>query len=159
LAKNLEHHRIVFKGTKNGLTVKIHPDLEYEDVKDKLFDKLKLYDRFLSGADVLLDWGGKELAVERMDELQQLLSAAGLNLKGTVKSSPSSLHLQEENLMKDIQSEGPALIRTANRLFPPNGARPPKPGTLPARSRLCLNLNRINPENRTAIRKFQNTRF
>jgi len=131
LAKNLEHHRIVFKGTKNGLTVKIHPDLEYEDVKDKLFDKLKLYDRFLSGADVLLDWGGKELAVERMDELQQLLSAAGLNLKGTVKSSPSSLHLQEENLMKDIQSEGAGPDQNSKSAVSPERRTPAKAGDPP----------------------------
>lgn len=122
MAKDTETYDVVFKGTKNGLIVKIHPDLEYDDVEKKLFDKLKLHNRFLSGADVLLDWGERKLDAERLNEFRGLLAAAGLNLKGIVEETmrDSQPDRHPENAPEMGPKRQPASDKTAAAVHPLN---------------------------------------
>lgn len=65
---------VIFKGTKTGVLIQINSEQEdFEVVKAKLANRLSSAERFLQGAEVTIDIGGRSLSSRQLLELEDII--------------------------------------------------------------------------------------
>ncbi|MBS4960440.1 MAG: septum site-determining protein MinC [Clostridiales bacterium] len=69
---NSENH-VIFKGGKDGLTVFLSPEVEYDTLKFQLGKKLEAASRFFDGVKMSITFKGKDLTEEQVKELTSII--------------------------------------------------------------------------------------
>jgi septum site-determining protein MinC len=100
----MEQKSIVFKGTKDGLTVIIDKDMSFEDIKKQLDQKTKALKNFLKGAELFIKFNRK-FEDEEIKEFVQIIEHAG-NVKVVMVTSNDTVNPSKngKNDEKDICS-------------------------------------------------------
>jgi septum site-determining protein MinC len=76
---------VVFRGTRDGLYLILNDEQNFEVLKEKLKEHLRKGELFFQGADVVVDTGNKNLTLDQILDLQDLLAhPSGLRLKKIV---------------------------------------------------------------------------
>jgi len=68
----MSENAVVFKGTKEGLYILIKEEMNLDNIKDNLNEKIKPSKRFFEGAKIV-NFKGKQLTREEFDELKDLV--------------------------------------------------------------------------------------
>jgi septum site-determining protein MinC len=68
----MSENAVVFKGTKEGLYILIKEEMNLDNIKDNLNEKIKPSKRFFEGAKIV-NFKGKQLTKEEFDELKDLV--------------------------------------------------------------------------------------
>jgi septum site-determining protein MinC len=68
----MSENAVVFKGTKEGLYILIKEEMNLDNIKDNLNEKIKPSKRFFEGAKIV-NFKGKHLTKEEFDELKDLV--------------------------------------------------------------------------------------
>jgi septum site-determining protein MinC len=68
----MSENAVVFKGTKDGLYILIKEEMNLDNIKDNLNEKIKPSKRFFEGAKIV-NFKGKKLTREEFDELKDLV--------------------------------------------------------------------------------------
>lgn len=65
---------VVFRGTREGLTVVLSRTREYAEIKSRLQEKLDKGERFFTGGEVTVDLGGRTVTRKQLSELQEIIN-------------------------------------------------------------------------------------
>jgi len=88
---------VVIKGSREGIFLHLDPQLDFRELKQRISAKLSDSKDFLAGAQVICNFGPREVADEDVAELEQLLRQFKLRLK-RVSTSVDSRHEAREEI-------------------------------------------------------------
>lgn len=105
----IQENYVIFKGTKDGITILLHPDAEYEEIKAHLEKKVEDASKFFDGVKTSLTFKGRELTEEQETELLNIISTkTNMNITFLKTSNPEvaqltallSQEIKQENITK-----------------------------------------------------------
>lgn len=80
----MKEEDVVFKGTKNGLTLFIKEDMDLALLQERILDKLNSAGNFFEGAEVQLDVAGLSLSEDEVEAIKTMIESFGLIFDGVV---------------------------------------------------------------------------
>ncbi len=95
---------VVIKGSREGIFLHLDPKIEFQVLKQKIAAKLASSKEFLAGAQVICDFGSREISAEDITELENLFKLHKLQLKRINVSRP------EPNGRGDEKAKSPKLM-------------------------------------------------
>ncbi len=90
---------VVIKGSREGIFLHLDPQIEFQVLKQKIAAKLSASKEFLAGAQVICDFGPREISAEDITELESLFKLHKLHLKRVNVSRPERSGSGEEKVM------------------------------------------------------------
>ncbi|MDH7577197.1 MAG: septum site-determining protein MinC [Bacillota bacterium] len=72
---------VKFKGNRDGLTVVLNSEGNFQTVLKELMEKLAAADSFLAGSEVSLDLGSRDLQLEQLEQLKKVFELNNLKLR------------------------------------------------------------------------------
>ncbi|MCL5036567.1 MAG: hypothetical protein M1269_05540 [Chloroflexi bacterium] len=93
---------VAFKGTRQGIIVSIREDFDFSGCIENLEVKIKESRAFFSGAAVSIDLGWRELNIEELESLLDVIYRNKLKLLGIVSTSLATRNLAERHNIKVI---------------------------------------------------------
>ncbi|HEX3015085.1 MAG TPA: septum site-determining protein MinC [Desulfobacteria bacterium] len=79
---------VVVKGSREGIFVYLDPTLDFEQLKEQLAEKLAASKHFLAGAQIICDFGPREISPEDISAVAKLCSAYNIKIRRVNTSKP-----------------------------------------------------------------------
>lgn len=90
---------VVIKGNREGIFLHLDPQLDFRELKQKISAKLSASKDFLAGAQVICNFGPREVGDQDVAELEQLLKNYKMRLKRISTSVQAGNAAREESMM------------------------------------------------------------
>ncbi|HZW83410.1 MAG TPA: septum site-determining protein MinC [Candidatus Deferrimicrobium sp.] len=85
----MKNDSVVIKGSREGIFLHLDPATDFSTLKQHVSLKLSASEKFLAGAQVICDFGSREVSTEEITELEGLFKQHNLQLKRVNTSRPS----------------------------------------------------------------------
>ncbi len=105
----IKQDSVSIKGSREGIFLHLDPGLDFQILKQEIAQKLSDSQSFLAGAQVICDFGTREVAPEEIGELENLLKSFKLELKRVSNSSPTlkaATGIRENSMSSEAASSG-----------------------------------------------------
>lgn len=104
---------VAFRGTKQGLSIQLGDESDFDAVIERLAEKVRSNIRFFEGAQVTIDPGSRVLNGDQQEQIASLLGANGLTLVGIVpqaRKSPEGEQMRRGPTPTALPEVGPGAL-------------------------------------------------
>jgi len=95
---------VVIKGMKSGIVIMLDKNLEYEKLKGDITQKFKSSSKFLGNADVCVNFEGRKLSDEQVDDVLGVIKEnTDLNVCCVISKDEKEDKLYQEKIEENIK--------------------------------------------------------